>query len=95
MSQKNTTNTNSSKPTPAYLLPNYPYQANGEVIAESDTFQSKDVLYEINCPECGMSIRVQGNKVKDTYDRLMKSNGCIGCENSNLKIRKIDMNSGR
>lgn len=89
MKQKNTMN--NSKPTPAYLLSDYPYQASGEVIADLDTLQSSEVLYEIKCSECGMSIRAQGDKVKHTYDHLMKSNGCIGCKNKRLTIRKIDI----
>lgn len=88
-------NSNSNKPTPAFLLSDYPYQAIGEVVTDLDTLQIEDALYEIKCPECGMSIRAQGDKVKYTYDRLMKSNGCIRCGNRNLEIRKIDMNSGR
>ena len=91
MSQKNITTMNSGKPTPAYLLSDYPYQASGEVVADPDTLQSSKVLYEIKCAECGMGIRAQGDKVRHTYDRLMKSNGCIGCNNRSLTIRKIDI----
>lgn len=89
--ENNTTTMNNSKPTPAYLLSDYPYQASGEVIADSDTLQSNDVLYEIKCSECGMSIRSQCDKVRLTYDHLMKSNGCIGCNNRRLTIKKIDI----
>ncbi len=89
MEQKNVLTNNI--PTPAYLLPDYPYQACGEIITDLKTLQSKDVLYDIHCSECGMSIRMQGDKVKHTYDRLTKVNGCIGCGNRNLTIRKIDI----
>lgn len=89
MSQKNTTTMNNGKPTPAYLLSDYPYQACGEAVVDLSTLQSNDVLYEIKCAGCGMSIRAQGDKVKHTYDRLMKSNGCIGCNNRSLTIKKI------
>lgn len=91
MSQKNITTMNSGKPTPAYLLSDYPYQASGEVVADPDTLQSSKVLYEIKCAECGMSIRAQGEKVRQTFDLLMNSNGCIGCNNRSLTIRKIDI----
>lgn len=89
MEQKNTID--NIKPLPAYLLSDYPHQASGEVIADPDTLQSNDVLYEIKCAECGMSIRAQGDKVRHTYDHLMKSNGCIGCNNRRLTIKKIDI----
>lgn len=91
MLQKNVTSMNNSKPTPAYLLSDYPYQAVGETIVDLEILQLKNVLYEIKCPKCGMSIRAQGDKVRHTYDHLMKSNGCIGCKNRSLTIRKIDI----
>ena len=56
-------NSNSNKPTPACLLSDYPYQAIGEVVTDLDTLQIEDALYEIKCPECGMSIRAQGEKL--------------------------------
>jgi len=91
MLEKKTITTNNIKPTPSYLLSGYPYQASGEVIADPDTLQSSKVLYEIKCSDCEMSIRAQGDKVRHTYDHLMKSNGCIGCKNKSLTIRKIDI----
>ena len=91
MSEKNTITMNNIKPMPAYLLSDYPYQASGEVIADPDTLQSSKVLYEIKCSDCEMSIRAQGDKVRHTYDLLMNSNGCIGCNNRSLTIRKIDI----
>lgn len=83
-----------NKPTPAFLLSDYPYQASGEVITDLKTLQSEGVLHEIRCPECDMSIRAQGGKVKHTYERLMNGDGCIGCGNKNFEVRSIDMNTG-
>lgn len=91
MSEKNTITMNNSKPMPAYLLSDYPHQAIGEVIFDPVSLQSSKVLYEIKCSDCEMSIRAQGDKVRHTYDHLMKSNGCIGCKNKSLTIRKIDI----
>lgn len=77
------------KPTPAYLREDYPYKATGDVITDLDTLEN-GVLYEIKCNQCEMSLRSQGQNIKGTYERL-KENGCIGCGNKNLVIKKVDM----
>ena len=78
------------KPTPAYLRADYPYPAVGEPITDLDSLEPQGVLYEIRCPKCEMSIRSQGCNIKSTYDRLMSGNGCIGCGNQELVVRKAD-----
>lgn len=79
------------KPTPAYLRPDYPYQAVGDPITNMDELEDTGVVYEIKCHECEMSIRSQGKNIKDTYARLMAGNGCIGCGNKDLVVRRVDM----
>lgn len=76
------------KPTPAFLRPDYPYQAVGEALTV-DQLQP-GVFYEIKCHQCEMSIRSQGQNIKSTYERL-KSTGCIGCGNKDLVIKRVDM----
>lgn len=78
------------KPTPAYLREDYPYKAVGEPITELDSLVPHGVLYEIRCPRCEMSIRSQGCNIKPTYERLMNENGCIGCGNKELVIKRVD-----
>ena len=78
------------KPTPAYLREDYPYKAIGEPITDLDSLVQTGVLYEIKCPKCEMSIRSQGCNIKPTYERLMSENGCIGCGNKELVIKKVD-----
>ena len=78
------------KPTPAYLREDYPYKAIGEAITDLDSLEPTGVLYEIKCPKCEMSIRSQGCNIKPTYERLMKENGCIGCENKELVVKMVD-----
>lgn len=78
------------KPTPAYLHPDYPYQAVGNPITNMDELQDEGVLYEINCHECEMSIRSQGKNIKQTYARLMAGDGCIGCGNKDLEVRRVN-----
>lgn len=93
------------KPTPAYLRPDYPYQAIGEPITDLDSLIPTGVLYEIKCPKCEMSIRSQGVNIKPTYERMMNGvevenddgttrieggKGCIGCGNRDLVIRVVD-----
>ena len=93
------------KPTPAYLRPDYPYQAVGEPITDLDTLVPNGVLYEIKCHKCEMSIRSQGCNIKPTYERLMYGvevknddgttrieggKGCIGCGNKELVVRMVD-----
>jgi len=77
------------KPTPAFLRPDYPYQAVGEAITDLDLLEPTAV-YEIKCHQCEMSIRSQGRNIKSTYERL-KGSGCIGCGNKDLVIKKVDM----
>ena len=79
------------KPTPAYLRPDYPYPAVGDPITNMDELEDTGVVYEIKCHECEMSIRSQGKNIKDTYKRLMEGNGCIGCGNKDLVVRRVDM----
>ncbi len=79
------------KPTPAYLREDYPYKAIGEVITDLDSLES-GVLYEIKCDQCEMSLRSQGQNIKKTYERL-RENGCLGCGNKDLVLRKVDMSS--
>ena len=77
------------KPTPAYLRPDYPFQAIGDPIEDLSTLEEGQI-YEIKCHQCEMSIRSQGQNIKGTLDRL-KDKGCIGCGNKDLKIYKVDM----
>lgn len=93
------------KTMPAYLRDDYPYKAIGEPITDLDSL-TPGVLYEIKCHKCEMSIRSQGVNIKPTYERMMNGvkvknedgttrieggNGCIGCGNRELVIRKVDM----
>ena len=80
------------KQTPAYLRDDYPYKAIGETIVDLDTLLPNE-LYEIKCHNCEMSIRTKGINIKDTYDRLMNNNGCLGCGNKHLEVRLIDTSS--
>lgn len=77
------------KPTPAFLRPDYPYQAVGDAITDLDSLEP-GVVYEIKCHQCEMSIRSQGQNIKSTYERL-RSSGCIGCGNKDLVIKRVDM----
>ena len=79
------------KPTPAYLREDYPYKAVGEAITDLDVLE-EGVLYEIKCYQCAMSLRSQGQNIKKTYERL-KENGCLGCGNKDLIIKKVDMSA--
>lgn len=77
------------KPTPAYLRPDYPFQAVGDPIDDMGAL-AEGQIYEIKCSSCEMSIRSQGQNIQGTLDRL-KDKGCIGCGNKDLKIYKVDM----
>lgn len=79
------------KPTPAYLREDYPYKVIGDAITDLDTLE-KGVLYEIKCNQCEMSLRSQGQNIKKTYERL-KENGCLGCGNKDLVVKKVDMSA--
>lgn len=81
------------KPTPAFLRPDYPYQAVGEPITDLDSLEPHTV-YEIKCHQCEMSIRTQGVNIKAQYERLAES-GCIGCGNRELVVRKVDMSAAK
>lgn len=81
------------KPTPAFLREDYPYKAIGERI--TDISQVKDgEIYEIKCHQCEMSIRSQGQNIRDTYERI-KDKGCIGCGNKDLVVKKVDMSKSQ
>ena len=75
------------KPTPAFLREDYPYKAVGEALRVEDC--ESGVVYEIKCHLCEMSIRSQGQNIRNTYERL-KESGCIGCGNKDLIIRRVD-----
>jgi len=79
------------KPTPAYLRDDYPYNAIGDAITDLDSLED-GVLYEIKCHQCEMSLRSQGQNIKKTYERL-KENGCLGCGNKDLVLKKVDTTS--
>lgn len=79
------------KPTPAYLKDDYPYKPVGEAIVDLDSLEQTGVLYEIKCPKCEMSVRSQGCNIKTTYERLMNENGCVGCGNKDLIVKKVDV----
>ena len=79
------------KPMPAYLREDYPYNAVGGAITDLD-FLEDGVLFEIKCHQCEMSLRSQGRNIKKTYERL-KENGCLGCGNKDLVLKKVDMSS--
>ena len=79
------------KPIPAYLREDYPYKAVGEAITDLDSLED-GALYEIKCHQCELSLRSQGQNIKKTYER-MKENGCIGCGNKDLVLKKVDMSS--
>lgn len=77
------------KTTPAFLRPDYPYQAVGGELKPDECEDGE--VFEIKCKECGMSIRTQGHNINATWERLQKS-GCIGCGNNELRIYRVDMN---
>ena len=76
------------KPTPAFLREDYPYKAIGGELKPEEC--ADGVVYEIKCHACEMSIRSQGQNIRNTWERL-QSSGCIGCGNKELKIYKVDM----
>lgn len=84
-------NKTQEKPTPAFLREDYPYKAVGDAITNPDALED-GVLYEIKCRQCEMSLRAQGRNIKKTYERLTE-NGCLGCGNKNLVLKKVDMSS--
>ena len=84
-------NKTQEKPTPAFLREDYPYKAVGEAITNPDALED-GALYEIKCHQCEMSLRSQGRNIKKTYERL-KENGCLGCGNKDLVLKKVDVSS--
>lgn len=89
--QINETEVMKEKPFPAYLLDNYPYPSFGEALLNDDSIKTSGSLYEIECPNCKMSIRAKGQKLKSTYERLVKNGGCFCCGHKELKIFEVDM----
>ncbi len=79
------------KPTPAYIRDSYPYSSVDEVVSDIDNIETTGALFEIKCPNCKISIRAQGQKIKSTYKRLMSGGGCVGCGNKELIIYEVDM----
>lgn len=93
MSEKNQKTTAAKeKPTPAYLLKNYPYRSFGESALNSGSLALSGKMYEIKCPNCKISIRANGKKIRDTYERLVKSGGCFGCGGEKLEIYEVEIN---
>lgn len=87
--KKKNTEAAAKKPTPAFLRGDYPYKAVGDAI--TDISQVRDgEIYEIKCPKCEMSIRSQGQNIRETYGRI-KDKGCIGCGNKSLVIKRVNM----
>lgn len=86
----NNTETSSTKRIPSFLQDDYPYKACKEIITQPDSIQP-DLVYEIKCSICEMSIRTQGVNIQSTYKRIVSKDGCIGCGNKDIIIRQIDM----
>lgn len=76
--------------TPTYLKLDYLYQTDEEEILDLNTLKA-GVIYEIKCNQCEMSIRSQGQNIKSTYERLIAENGCIGCGNKELVVKRVNM----
>ncbi len=87
--KKKETEAVAEKPTPAFLREDYPYKAVGDAITDISKVKDGEI-YEIKCSRCEMSIRSQGQNIRDTYERI-KNKGCIGCGNKNLVIKKVDI----
>ena len=87
--KKKETEAAAEKPTPAFLREDYPYKAVGDAITDISKVKDGEI-YEIKCSRCEMSIRSQGQNIRDTYERI-KNKGCIGCGNKNLVIKKVDI----
>ena len=81
-----------TKPAPAFLQPDYPYQAAEEDCTDFNMME-EGVLYEIKCHQCEMSIRSRGKNIRSAYERS-KKNGCIGCGNKELLLRRVNMTDG-
>lgn len=77
-------------PKPTYLRSDYSYQTVGGEILDLNALET-EVVYEIKCNQCEMSIRSQGQNIKSTYERLIAKNGCIGCGNKELVVKRVDM----
>lgn len=76
--------------SPTFLKEDYSYKAIGNKIIDISVLEPGSV-YEIKCPACEMSIRLQGQKLCSTYARF-ENLGCLNCGHKESIIRKIDMN---
>ena len=79
------------KPTPAYLRPDYPYQAIGEPITDFSLIRQTGVLYEIKCltPDCCLCARSQGVNIPGMYEK-MTTDGCPSCKGKEFVVREVD-----
>ena len=82
------------KPMPAYLRPDYPYQAIGEPITDFSLIQQTGVLYEIKCltPDCCLCARSQGVNIPGLYEK-MSTDGCPSCKGKDFVVREVDMSA--
>ena len=80
------------KPTPAYLRPDYPYQAIEEPINDLTTIQPTGVLYEIGCtsPGCSLCARTQGVNIPGLHEKMC-ADGCPSCKGKSFIVREVDM----
>lgn len=79
------------KPEPAYLRDDYPYKAVGDPIEDLSSLDGSSDVFEIWCDACQTALRTQGRNIRDTYERLMAGNGCLGCGGKELVVRRVDM----
>ncbi len=79
------------KPTPAYLQPDYTFQAEVSPVGDIDSLEPGTV-YEIYCDQCQMCIRSQGQNIQSKFEKL-KESGCVGCGNKELKVRRVNMSA--
>ena len=77
------------KATPAFLRDDYSYKAVGDAVTDMSQVIDGEI-YEIKCPLCEMSIRSQGQNIRDTSKRMQNS-GCIGCGNKAIVVKRVDM----
>lgn len=78
------------KAVAAYSSSDYTYQSIGEKITDLDSLEKIGVLYEIKCPKCETVIRSLGCNIKSSYEKMIKGNGCIGCGNKELVVKRVD-----
>lgn len=74
---------------PTFLREDYPYKTTGDEIGDISMLEP-DGVYELKCPSCEMSIRLQGQKLCSTYTRF-KDSSCLNCGHKKSIIRKVDM----